>query len=175
MSDDDQAMLDLGVDIEVEKAKKAWVAWIDPKVMEAKIREFVTNTLPNVDVANTPFDEWWVPPHVHDIGDAIDDKFLDSQEMITAENAEVIDQLVRFVGELFVRHAGGRWVNQDAPGTPVYELIGPAISFRHENMEPRAVQLVDWVMSEGWTGFWMTLYGMGLDWKEWKTAHDPDQ
>ncbi|WP_067684155.1 hypothetical protein [Nocardia miyunensis] len=167
---DDQLGLDLGVEVKVDEGVEAWADWIAPERMESQIRELIIATLPDID-KDLPAEKWWQDPLLERIGKAVDEKFADKQDMIISDNADVIDQLARFVGEHFVRMAGAQWVNQAPlrPGRPIYDVIGPAIRFQHEEeLEFSALALVDWIMTEGWVDVWLAARSYARDWVEWQ-------
>lgn len=172
---DEQLGLDLGVEVEIDERVKAWTDWIAAERMESQIRKLVHDTLPDID-ENTPTDQWWQDHEsLKRIGTALTERFIDKEDMVVSDNADVIDQLVRFVGEHFVHFSGAQWANQ-APyrnGEPIYKLIGPAIIFPHdEEIEYTAMNLVGWFMYEGWVDIWLAAQSHKSDAAEWKLQNN---
>ncbi|WP_067903666.1 hypothetical protein [Nocardia vaccinii] len=168
---DEQMGLDLGVEVTVDERARAWTDWIAPDRMESQIRKLVHDTLPDIE-QDTPTAQWWDDDEsLKRIGTAITERFIDKEDMVTSDNADVIDQLVRFVGEHFVHFSGAQWVNQ-APhrnGEPIYDSIGPAVVFPHdEEIEFPAMVLVGWFMYEGWVDIWLAAQSYKSDVAEWK-------
>ncbi|ATL69058.1 hypothetical protein CRH09_25660 [Nocardia terpenica] len=132
MSDDDQMMMDLGVRVEADEKRvrqqRAWAEWVAPQRIESQIAKFLTETLP-IDQQEISAHPWWEPPLLYRICDQAYEVFPDTDTLISSEKHNAADQLVCFLGELFVRRAGAGWVNIPDNGPILYDQIGPSLHF----------------------------------------------
>ncbi|MEU2014098.1 hypothetical protein [Nocardia sp. NPDC019302] len=152
MGNDEQMMMDLGVEIEVDedllRQRREWAEWIAPQRMELQIQKFLTETLPDVhpELSLCP---WWEPPLLYRICDQLPEVFPDTETLVATENQDAADQLIRFLGELFVRCAGAGWINIPGNGSVLYDRIGPSLHFGYTDIVVNPVYLAVTVADDG--------------------------
>ncbi|MBB5912592.1 hypothetical protein BJY24_001459 [Nocardia transvalensis] len=121
MSDAEQ----IGFDIDFDEKTQAWLDWLDPGRMNAAVHTFLIETLePPVRAEN-----WWEPMVFDQLGEPISAVFPDRETLTAPENHDIADQLVRFLGEAFIRRTGMIWVNNPEWGELLYEHFGPCVQF----------------------------------------------
>lgn len=151
MSDDEQMMMDrveIEIDEKVVQQRQEWAEWIAPQRMEAQLQKFLTETLPDVrpDLSLCP---WWEPPLLYQICDQLHEVFPDTETLVATENHDAADQLIRFIGELFVRRAGAGWVDIPENGSVLYDQIGPSLNFAYTDIILNPVYLAVTVADDG--------------------------
>lgn len=119
----------------------AWVAWASPQRIQAAIDTLFTETLPRIPADwKTPtgserpigpmpvdVDRYSEEMTLHWLDYAFRYYFPDEEAVYEPENGEVVDQFVSYIGEYFVQHCGGRWVND--PEARVFHDFGPTIRY----------------------------------------------
>ncbi|WP_030518714.1 hypothetical protein [Nocardia sp. NRRL WC-3656] len=131
MSDAEQ----IGFDIEFDDKTQAWLDWLEPARMKQAVRTFLADTLnPPVDQPN-----WWEPEVFDRLGERIAAVFPDFDSLTAPDNREIADQLVRFLGEGFIRRTGMIWVNNPEWGELLFTDFGPCVQF--EGDQPSIVSM----------------------------------
>lgn len=166
---------------EAAQQNPAWVAWARPQRIAAEIDRLFTETLPRVPIGGT---KGWttpaglaVPPmpradrysdemKLYWITDVFDYFFPDEDSIYEPEQAEVADQFVCYIGEYFVQHCGGRWVNDPTVGGPLYEF-GPAIAYDWTGSTDFPVDLLFTAVEEhDFSHVTDEMYSRGVDYAE---------
>jgi hypothetical protein len=124
----------MGFDIEFDAKTEAWLAWSEPELMQSKVRDFITET-----IGETFDGEWWQAPRLVGILEKARDFFGDLEGFRDPENRAKADQLVRLVGECYVRR-GMEWTNRPEWGEGMYTDFGPAV--RGANNDVRSVVML---------------------------------
>ncbi|BCK56198.1 hypothetical protein [Nocardia wallacei] len=140
MGDDDQ----LGFAIEFDEKTQAFLEWVEPALMESKVRAFLTDTVPGI--ADYASDAWWASPLLVRILEAAVDRFGDWAGFLSPDQRECADQLVRFLGECCLRqHPGMAWANRpaDAACPPLYADFGPVVHFPESGAGEAPVSLAE--------------------------------
>ncbi|WP_024799365.1 hypothetical protein [Nocardia sp. BMG51109] len=128
--DDEQIGLDISVDVE----PSAWAAWADPQRQSAQTRKF----LKRAGLPALPAEPWdFESDEAVEISDMIAERFPDIKDVTIPENSDLVDQLVCFTGEWFIRYLDARWCDltdmppgyNDCPDVTIYGDIKPAIVF----------------------------------------------
>ncbi|WP_454194800.1 hypothetical protein [Nocardia sp. Marseille-Q1738] len=116
--DDEQ----IGFDIEFDDKTQAFLDWVAPEHMESGVRAFLAEMVPDVSYELA----WWKPPLSTRIMEAAKGRFGEAG-LTGAENRELADGFVRFLGECYVRRGGLHWTNRPEWGPPLYSDFGPAV------------------------------------------------
>ncbi|MEV3963678.1 hypothetical protein AB0M34_22765 [Nocardia sp. NPDC050193] len=118
-----------------------WVVWSSPERISAAIDKLFTETLPGIPadwktrtgsaapIGPMPVgvDRYSDELTLYWLSDAFDFFFPDEDVIYEPENRELVDQFVCYIGEYFVRHCGGRWINE--PEARVWDEFGPTIRY----------------------------------------------
>ncbi|WP_280420858.1 hypothetical protein [Nocardia carnea] len=118
-----------------------WVVWSSPERISAVIDKLFTETLPRVPpdwktqtgsaypIGPMPqgLDRYSDELTLHWLDDAFDYFFPEEDVILEPKNRDLVDQWVCYIGEYFVRHCGGRWIND--PEVSVLHGFGPTIRF----------------------------------------------
>lgn len=134
---------------------QTWPEWLDfcePDRIDSQVQTFLTDTIPDV-----PDGVWWDTPVLEHIETAVADLFPDVEALTAPGRAEIADQFVCFLGELFVHRAGGLWINVAGDGDPLYDLIGPSIAFEHTLAIENVVDLALSAVEDGFSVVTMVL------------------
>ncbi|QIS23596.1 hypothetical protein [Nocardia terpenica] len=113
-----------------------WVAWrsrvatqVDRLFTETLLRAVGEPTASGDIVAPMPdagrYDDAMI---LYWITDVFEQFFSDDDSLYAAENADIADQFVCYIGEYFVQHCGGEWANDPTVGGPLY-TFGPTIGY----------------------------------------------
>ncbi|NKY33536.1 hypothetical protein HGA13_10685 [Nocardia speluncae] len=119
-----------GFALDFDDKTQAWLDWVAPEHMQARIQQFLTSTVPEMP-ADT---EWWKRPHSTRIMDAAIPLFGDWSAFITPGNRDLADGYIRFQGECYVRRAGYGWMNIPEWGPPLYTEFGPSVRYRDDQI-----------------------------------------
>ncbi|MFI5716033.1 hypothetical protein [Nocardia sp. NPDC051750] len=116
-----------------------WVVWSSTEHIAEAIDRLFTETLPRVPADWKTLSERVVGPMpqgvdrysnemaLHWIDDVFDFFFPDEDSLSEPERADAVTQFVAYIGDYFVRHCGGRWVNR--PSEAVLFDFGPTIYY----------------------------------------------
>lgn len=113
-----------------------WVAWLSQ--VDTAVDRLFGETLPSVpadwetlsDKAVGPMpqvDRYSNEMSLYWITDVLDFFFPDEEALYEHERADIVNQFVCYIGEYFVRHCGGEWVND--PEARVFHTFGPTICY----------------------------------------------
>ncbi|MGW5384162.1 hypothetical protein [Nocardia sp. NPDC003963] len=118
---------------EIDKAAQddpEWVVWSSPERVSRVIDWLFTEALPRVPadwrtqtgsaepIGPMPVgvDRYSDEMALHWVDDAFDYFFPDEDELFEADKIELVNAFVAYIGEYFVRHCGGRWINNPDMG-----------------------------------------------------------
>ncbi|MET8799517.1 hypothetical protein ABZV91_24360 [Nocardia sp. NPDC004568] len=124
---------------EAAQQHSAWVEWSRPQRIAEAIDHLFTDTLPAVPTdwrthsgkalgpmpqgvdrySNEMAGNW--------LSEAFRYFFPDDDALTESDNAELVNQFICYIGDYFVRHCDGRWVND--PEAKVLHEFGPAICY----------------------------------------------
>ena len=107
-----------------------WVVWSSPERIQRAVDALFAETLPAVPadwktrtgsaypIGPMPqgLDRYSDELTLHWLDDAFDYFFPDEDTLFESRNADLVDQFVCYIGEYFVRHCGGRWINDPEMG-----------------------------------------------------------
>ncbi|MFI6958691.1 hypothetical protein ACIBJI_35150 [Nocardia sp. NPDC050408] len=131
MGNDDQLGLDLVVDVK----PNAWVTWVEPQRRTAQVRKLLNRA----ELPALPSEPWdFESDEAIQINDVIAELFPDITAATLSENADLVDQLVCFLGEWFIRYLDAQWCDlTDMPSgynyckdMSIYDDIKPGIAFK---------------------------------------------
>ncbi|MBB5916811.1 hypothetical protein BJY24_005723 [Nocardia transvalensis] len=132
---------DLGIDAAAQD-DPAWREWSRPERIAHQVDRLFSETLPAVPTGpggwTTPAGDP-LPPmpavaryddamKLHWLADVFGGFFPDEDSLLVADNADLADQFVCYIGQYFVERCGGRWINDPSLGGMLYEF-GPAVAF----------------------------------------------
>ncbi|WP_063060435.1 hypothetical protein [Nocardia sienata] len=118
-----------------------WVVWSSPERISAAIDKLFAETLAGIPadwktltgsakpIGSMPVgvDRYSDEMTLHWLDDAFDYLVPEEDVLYSDENRELVDQFTCYIGEYFVRHCGGRWVND--PEVQVFHSFGPTIRY----------------------------------------------
>lgn len=116
-----------------------WIVWSQPEHIAAEVDRLFTETLPRVPadwkkpsgegVGSMPegVDRYSEEMTLHWIIYVFDYFFPDEDALYEPELAEVENQFICYIGDYFVRHCDGRWINE--PSSSVRYPFGPSIGY----------------------------------------------
>ena len=114
----------LPLDIEIEQTP--WGKWVDPQRRAAQVRNFMEYA----HLQQIPDQPWSVDaPEVERLDELFAD-WLPSMDVATSpDNHDLIDALVCFLGECFLKFAGARWVDCEWFGqeSSFYDEVNPSV------------------------------------------------
>lgn len=122
-----------------------WVVWSSPERISAAIDKLFTETLPAIPadwktrtgsakpIGPMPVgvDRYSDEMALYWLDDAFDYFFPEEDVIYEPDNRELVDQFVCYIGEYFVRHCGGRWIND--PEMHLFHSFGPTIRYDWTN------------------------------------------
>ncbi|WP_040840043.1 hypothetical protein [Nocardia brevicatena] len=132
--------MDQGIDTAAQDDPE-WVVWSSPQRIQAAVDKLFGETLPRIPadwkvhtgsaepIGPMPMgiDRYSDEMALHWIDDAFDYFFPGEDSVFEPDNAEIVDQFVCYIGEYFVRHCDGRWINDPEAG--VLHDFGPTICY----------------------------------------------
>ncbi|WP_157171909.1 hypothetical protein [Nocardia higoensis] len=114
----------LGLDFEVEQT--AWGAWVDPNRRAAQVRKFLDRAGLD-DIPSEPWPEDSLG--VKRLDSLLAEWLPDMDAAMEPENHDLVDALVCFMGECFIRFAGARWIDWQSwdDENSFYDHVNPAV------------------------------------------------
>ncbi|WP_327147291.1 hypothetical protein [Nocardia sp. NBC_01329] len=118
-----------------------WVVWSSPERISERIDKLFTETLPGVPadwktrtgsakpIGPMPVgvDRYSDEMTLHWLDDAFDYVVPDEDVLFEPGNTELVNAFVAYIGDYFVRHCDGRWIND--PEMQLFHSFGPTISY----------------------------------------------
>ncbi|WP_231951902.1 hypothetical protein [Nocardia terpenica] len=130
----------LGMDLDLDVEESAWAKWVDPQRHAAQARKF----LQRAELPALPPEPWdFESDEASQINDVVAELFPDIEAMYLPDNADLVDQLVCFTGEWFVKYLDAQWIDiakykdmpsgyNDCGDKHFYPGIEPGIAFKFE-------------------------------------------
>ncbi|WP_330249663.1 hypothetical protein OG874_25500 [Nocardia sp. NBC_00565] len=141
MGNDEQ----LGLDFEIEQTE--WGKWVDSQRRATQVRKLLNRA----ELPALPSEPWdFESDEAVQISDVIAELFPDIKDAALSESADLLDQLVCFTGEWFVRYLDAQWCNltdmpsgyNDCKDMSIYDGIKPGIAFKFENWTTCTAELL---------------------------------
>ncbi len=130
----------LGID-EQAQYDSEWMQWAGPQRLSGQVEALFTTTLaPAWGGAVVSADDRFADEILYRIEDVFEQFFPDYRSLTAPGNREIADRFCAYIGEVFAHRAGGLWVNVPGGGEPVYERIGPSVSFGYTDDVVNVVQ-----------------------------------
>lgn len=118
-----------------------WVVWSSPERIQRAVDTLFAETLPAVPadwktqtgsaypIGPMPqgLDRYSDELTLHWLDDAFDYLFPQEDVIYEPEARDRVDQMICYIGEYFIRHCGGRWIND--PEMRVLHSFGPTIRY----------------------------------------------
>ncbi|MEW1739350.1 hypothetical protein AB0346_25715 [Nocardia beijingensis] len=143
MGNDEQLTIDLGVPVE----RTEWGKWVDPERRAAQVRKF----LDRAGFSALPPEPWdFESDEAVQVSDMIVKMLPDVEAITLPENSDIVDQLVCFIGECFIRYLDARWLDltdmppgyNDCEGASIYDDIRPGVAFKFEDWNTCTAELL---------------------------------
>lgn len=148
MGTEDQLSMDLGVPVE----QTPWGKWVDPDRQAAQVRTF----LDRAGVKSLPTQPWLKDaPELKKLDAVVTELFPDMDTAMAAENADIADAFICFLGAYAIRFAGARWYEAKWFGREYsfYDDINPALAFGdHDESEFTVWGLMDGIAGQDFSG-----------------------
>ncbi|MFB8281872.1 hypothetical protein [Nocardia colli] len=134
MGNDEQLSMDLGVPVK----QSEWDKWVDRERHAAQVKIF----LKRAGLPELPQEPWDFESHeICGVNEMIQEILPDLASVTQPENADIIDQLVCFTGECFVRYLDARWIDltdippgyNDTDNVSIYRNVKPGLAFPYPN------------------------------------------
>lgn len=124
MGKDEQMTMDLGVQVE----QTEWGKWVDPNRRAAQVRKFLDYAGLR-DIPSEPWPEG--DPELSKLDTVVAELFPDMATAMRAENADMADAFICFMGELFIRYAGAHWEDYEWFGreNSFYDHVNPMLEY----------------------------------------------
>ncbi|MEU1998614.1 hypothetical protein ABZ511_29595 [Nocardia gamkensis] len=116
--------MDLGVQVE----QTEWGKWVDPNRRATQVRKF----LDYAGLRDIPPEPWPEgDPELSKLDAVVAELFPDMTTAMRAENAELADAFICFLGELFIRYAGAHWEDYEWFGreNSFYDHVNPLLEY----------------------------------------------
>ncbi|WP_280383380.1 hypothetical protein [Nocardia wallacei] len=133
--DDDNTELTIDDEVaqmEADESQPEWQEWLDG--IRSRMSTFLTATVPGMP------QPWWSNDALHHIEDVFARFFPDEDSLSNPDKFGIADQFVTYIGECFVRRAGGIWMNLPGEGQPLYESFGPGVFFGYSKDDINCVE-----------------------------------
>ncbi|MEU1546897.1 hypothetical protein [Nocardia sp. NPDC005745] len=116
--------MDLGVQVE----QTEWGKWVDPNRRAAQVRKFLDYAGLR-DIPSEPWPEG--DPELSKLDTVVAELFPDMATAMRAENADMADAFICFMGELFIRYAGAHWEDYEWFGreNSFYDHVNPMLEY----------------------------------------------
>jgi hypothetical protein len=112
-----------------------WVVWSSPERIAGVIDWLFTEALPRVPAdwktqtgsakpirpMPSGVDRYSDEMALHWVDHAFDYFFVDEDALFDADKTELVDAFVAYIGEYFVRHCDGRWINDPSMGRVLFD------------------------------------------------------
>ncbi|MGV9680734.1 hypothetical protein ACWDSJ_36150 [Nocardia sp. NPDC003482] len=145
-----------------------WLEWVADELMEAQLRKFFTETVPNM--PENP----WSAEGLDRAESEILARFATMDDVDRPENRDVADQFTRFIGEVFRRNFEGGWYNVPGMSGERYPDFGPVIRDEWTDAYLDTANLVTATVHRQWRDFLSGIFfNSQRTYQEWVAAGRP--
>ncbi|WP_433593635.1 hypothetical protein [Nocardia sp. CA-145437] len=112
-----------------------WLAWSDQAAIDDRLESLFGETLPRLEAVRgsdgrPSLDDRFSVAAFDWVVSLIDVAVQDEDGHYAAENSDLAEQFITYVGEWMVRRIEGVWFNSPGNGVPILDGFGPAIGYR---------------------------------------------
>lgn len=154
---------------DADQRDPTWLDWLGR--MDSQLEKFFTETVPDM-----PRDRWSVEGLDHAARAAVSRFGGSPDDTERPENSDVVDQFCRYLGEVFVRNAEGRWFNMPDIDRSIefYHGFGPVVTFGYSDAYLDVGHVFNVAVYQPKSEHWSRIYGFTVeDCAAWVAAGRP--